>query len=59
MVACVFLPAPFLYPIWDWMVDTLGPQGAGGAVVLSQIALAMLIPDRLASCIASRAAQKE
>ncbi len=58
MIACIFLPAPFLFPIWGWMVDTLGPEGAGGAVVVSQIACALLIPDRVAQFMANRAAQK-
>lgn len=59
MVACIFLPGPFLYPFWDWMIENLGYEGAAGVVMISQIVCAMLIPHRVATLMADRAAHKE
>jgi hypothetical protein len=57
-VACIFIPAPFLYPAWDWMIENLGYEGAAGVTMISQIACVMLIPDRVAAFMADRAAHK-
>lgn len=44
--------AAILYPIWDWMIGRLGPEGAVGLATVAQIVTVVLIVPRVAERVA-------
>lgn len=45
--AGIGVPILAFRPVWPWMFDNLGPEGAGGVVVVVQIALWVWLGERL------------
>lgn len=58
MLVAALLPAILLFPLWGWLRETLGPEGAALVAIVAQMACMVAIPDRAAYAIAKRRSAK-